>query len=450
MMNILKKTNFPFSVFLIAIVTWVFLAIGIYFLNKYVVFTGNNLLFPFSVIYPSSFLIIGSLFCLLFLGTGLLAYSYHQRLNFFVIYIICTLLIVFGNMGQGNIDIAFLQPFYYKGRQYYTDAINITDWKLWILNFNHNLESFQLHTRTHPPYTTLIHYFFLELFNGNILGLSLSFLVISLFSFPLMNVLMKNFRIDKTKRKFLLLLFAIIPAVNIYLLVSIDALVLTSTLLFLCGVSTIFIKNKLTFLGVLMSVSGLILTNMLTFSGLFLFAFLGILALIMLYKKQYSVFINCVICTILTVAFFYGSYEVTGSNHLQTFTEASHSENPNGFMLLHSPIVYFFTRLEDIGEILIFLSFAFIALFFSFKNENLGLFSDNQVNIFSFTGIGALGLMFLTGAYGTGETARACLYIVPFFLLFLKNLNNNRTLNILYILCLLQTFGMQLIGNYYW
>ncbi|ANF52476.1 hypothetical protein A0O34_18990 [Chryseobacterium glaciei] len=450
MMNILKKTNFPFTVFLIAIVTWIFLAVAVFLINKYVVFTGNNLLFPFSVIYPSSFLIIGSLFCLLFLGTGLLAYQYHPKLNFFVIYMICALLIVFGNMGQGNVDIAFLQPFYLKGRQYYADAINITDWKLWMLNFNHNLESFQMHTRTHPPYTTLIHYAFLELFNGSILGLSLSFLVISLCSFPLMNLLMKNFRFDKTKRKFLLILFAVIPSVNIYLLVSIDALVLTSTLLFLCGISTIFIKNKLSFLGILMSVSGLILTNMLTFSGLFLFAFLGLLVLVTLYKKQYSVFFSSIICFVLTVAFFYGSYEVTGSNHWETFREASHSENPNGFMLLHSPVVYFFTRLEDIGEILIFLSFAYMALFFSFKNENLGLFSDKQVNIFSFTGLTALGVMFLTGAYGTGETARACLYIVPFFLLFLKELNNNRTLKVLYILCLLQTFGMQLIGNYYW
>lgn len=450
MMNILKKTNFPFTVFLIAIVTWIFLAVAVFLINKYVVFTGNNLLFPFSVIYPSSFLIIGSLFCLLFLGTGLWAYQYHQKLNFFVIYIICTLLIVFGNMGQGNVDIAFLQPFYFKGRQYYADAIKITDWRLWILNFNNNLESFQMHTRTHPPYTTLIHYAFLELFNGSILGLSLSFLAISLCSFPLLNLLMKNFRIDKTKRKFLLILFAIIPSVNIYLLVSIDALVLTFTLLFLCGISTIFVKNKLSFVGILMSVAGLILTNMITFSGLFLFAFLGLLVLFTLYKKQYSVFISSIICILLTVAFFYGSYEVTGSNHWETFREASHSENPNGFILFHSPIVYFFTRLEDIGEILIFLSFAYVALLFSFKNETLGLFSDEQITVFSLTGIIALGLMFLTGAYGTGETARACLYIVPFFILFLKGLNSNRTLKLLYVLCLLQTFGMQLIGNYYW
>ncbi|MCW3162362.1 hypothetical protein [Chryseobacterium oryctis] len=449
MMKYLEKTNFPLKVFFIAIFVWIFLAVSIFLLNKYVVFTGNNLLFPFSVIYPSSFLIIGSLFCLLFLGTGFLAYHYHQKLSFFAVFLVCILLIVFGNMGQGSVDIAFLQPFYYKGRQYYADAVNITDWKLWILNFNNNLESFQLHTKTHPPYTTLIHYAFLELFNGSILGMSLGFLAISVLSFPLMNLLMKNFNIEKTKRKFLLLLFAIIPSVNIYLLVTIDAIILTSTLLFLCGISKIYLTNKLNFFGIVMASVGLIITNMLSFSGLFLLAFLGLLALFTLFKKQFSVAIASFICTVLMVAFFYGSYEYTGSNHLTTFFEASHSENPKGFMLLHSPIIYFFTRLEDICEILFFLSFAYVAYFFSFKNKNFNLFTDKQLNAFSFSGLIALGVMFLTGAYGTGETARACLYIVPFFVLFLKELKTE-SLNTLYVLCLLQTFAMQLIGNYYW
>lgn len=448
-MKYFEKTNFPLKVFFTAIFVWVFLAAGIFFLNKYVVFTGNNILFPFSVIYPSSFLIVGSLFCLLFLGTGLLAYSYYQKLNFFAIYLVCILLVVLGNMGQGNFDIAFLQSFYLKGRQYYTDAVNITDWKLWLMNFNDNLEMFQLHTRTHPPYTTLLHYAFLELFNGSIAGLSLSFFAISIISFPLMNVLMKNFGIEKTRRKIVLLLFAVIPSINIYLLVTIDAIILTSTLLFLCGISKIYLQNKLSFLGILMSLSGLIITNMITFSGLFMLAFLGILSLVTLYKKQYSVFIASAVCIVLTAAFFYLSYDFTGSSHLTTFMEASHSENPKGFMLLHSPVIYFFTRLEDIAEILFFLSFAYIAYFFSFKNQDYNLFTDKNINIFSFSGIAALGLMFLTGAYGTGETARACLFIVPFFVLFLKDLKSS-SLSVLYILCLLQTFGMQLIGNYYW
>ena len=58
--------------------------------------------------------------------------------------------------------------------------------------------------------------------------------------------------------------------------------------------------------------------------------------------------------------------------------------------------------------------------------------------------------MFLTGAYGTGETARACLYIYPFFLLLLIRITTIQTLlNIAYI-ALFQTFFMQMLGDYFW
>lgn len=448
MIKYFKESNFPIRIFFLAIGIWLFLAAAVYYINQFV-FTGNNILFPFSVIYPSAFLMLGILFSLLFLGVGLLAHNAHQKLGFFSIYIICILLIILGNMSQGNIDIAFLQPFYFKGRQYYADAINITDWQLWLKDFNQNLETFQLHTRTHPPYTTLIHYLFLKIFNDNILGLSLSFLAISVLSFPLFNQLLKNFSVEKSHRKLMLLLFAVIPSVNIYLLVSVDAIVLMAILLFLCGVSKIFLDNKITFFSIIWMTLGMIIMNLMSFSGLFLVAFLGLLSLATLYRKSFSVTIASIICVLLSIVFFVWISDFTGSNYLETFLDASHSENKNGFMLLHSPIIYFFTRLEDIGEILFFLSFAFVAYFFSFKNKNFNLFEDKKVNVFAFSGILALGLMFLTGAYGTGETARACLFIVPFFVLFLKNLEF-RDLSVLFVLCLIQTFGMQLIGNYYW
>lgn len=448
MVNYFKKSNFPTGIFFIAIVIWLFLAVAVYYINQFV-FTGNNILFPFSVIYPSNFLLAGVFFCLLFLGVGLLAYNNYRKLSFFAIFLLCILLVFLGNMGQGSIDVAFLQPFYYKGRQYYADAIMITDWQIWLKNFNKNLESFQLHTRTHPPYTTLIHYFFLELFNGSILGLSLGFFAISVLSFPLLNILMKNFDIESSRRKLLLLLFAVIPAVNIYMLVSIDGLVLMAALLFACGLSKVYVENRLSLIAIISMFLGLTLMNLMSFSGLFLIAFSGLLCLLTLYKKQFSVTIATLLSIVLTTGFIFWLSDFTGSNYLETFFEASHSENPNGFMFFHNPIIYFFTRLEDIFEILFFLSFGYVAYFFSFKSERINFFDDKKIKAFSFSAIIALGVMFLTGAYGTGETARACLYIVPFFVLFLKNVEN-RDVSIIFMIGLLQTFGMQLIGNYYW
>ena len=141
-------------------------------------------------------------------------------------------------------------------------------------------------------------------------------------------------------------------------------------------------------------------------------------------------------------------HATTGYGHLDTFLEASHSENPDGFRLLHQPFVYLMTRLEDIGEILLFLSFGFVAVFFSKKSETV-VFGDQKLNILFFSAISALSAMLLTGAYGTGETARACLFLVPYFLILLKDVDSDQ-FKILFYLCLFQTFGMQMIGNFYW
>lgn len=133
---------------------------------------------------------------------------------------------------------------------------------------------------------------------------------------------------------------------------------------------------------------------------------------------------------------------------MECFLLASHSENPDGFQLFHQPFIYLMTRLEDIGEILLFLSFGFLAILFS-KRKKSHFFENKTINILFFSAIAALSAMLLTGAYRTGETARACIFIVPYFLILLKNTDDNK-FQILFYLCLFQTFGMQMIGNFYW
>jgi hypothetical protein len=141
-------------------------------------------------------------------------------------------------------------------------------------------------------------------------------------------------------------------------------------------------------------------------------------------------------------------YAITGYNQLETFLLASHSENPDGFRLFHQPLVYLMTRLEDIGEIFLFLSFGFLAVLFS-KKEGTEVFEDKNNTILFFSAVSALSAMLLTGAYGTGETARACLFMVPYFLILLKTIDAGQ-FRVLFFLCLFQTFGMQMIGNFYW
>lgn len=438
--------NFPWMVFFIAVFIWIAIAGANFYYQNQGGFTGTGILFPISVIYPNQFLWSGFMFAFLFLLSGIFAFRYSEKLNVYLLFLMAVVLVVLGNLSQGDFDTAFLQPFYLKGRQYYADAINITDGSIWLRDFTKNLEHFQLHTKTHPPFVTLLHFWILNI--SNIETLAIVFFAIGCLSFPIFYKILVYLGFEEKRRKWMLLLFAVIPSVNIYLLVSIDSLVLTSTLIFLLGFARIFDQNKIDAFSFLLISSGLILTNLITFSGLFLFAFLGCFSFYFLLKGKWNFVWLSLMTTVLFLLTFLIIYSTTGYNHLETFLQASHSENPDGFRLLHQPFVYLMTRLEDVGEILLFLSFGFLAVFFSRKNET-EVFENRNLNILFFSAISAISAMLLTGAYGTGETARACLFLVPYFLILLKDINSDQ-FRILFYLCLFQTFGMQMIGNFYW
>lgn len=438
--------GFPWLPFFVSIAIWILLAGANFYYQSQGGYTGTGILFPISVIYPNQFLWSGFVFAFLFLTLGILGFLYAQKINVFFLFLVAIVLVLLGNLSQGDFDISFLQPFYLKGRQYYTDALNITDSSVWLRDFSKNLQQFQMHTKTHPPFVTLLHFWILNLFN--IETLAIAFFVIGCLSFPLFYQILVFLGFEETRRKWMLLLFAVVPSVNIYLLVSIDALVLTSTLIFLLGMARIYQQHKIDAASFLLITLGLILTNLLTFSGLFLFALLGFVSLYFLLKGQWSFVWLSLMSAIIFVMTFVLIYATTGYNQLETFLLASHSENPDGFRLFHQPLVYLMTRLEDICEIFLFLSFGFLAVLFS-KKAGTEVFVDKHINVLFFSAVASLSAMLLTGAYGTGETARACLFMVPYFLMLLKNIDSGQ-FRCLFFLCLLQTFGMQMIGNFYW
>jgi len=438
--------SFPWLVFFVAIFIWVAVAGANFYYQNNGGYTGTGILFPISVIYPNQFLWSGFAFAFLFLLSGIFAFKYADKLNFYLLFLIAIVLVLLGNLSQGNFDISFLQPFYLKGRQYYADAINITDGQIWLRDFSKNLEQFQMHTKTHPPFVTLLHFWILNI--SNIETLAIVFFTIGCLSFPLFYQILVYLGFEETRRKWMLLLFAVIPSINIYLLVSIDALVLTSTLIFLLGFARIFHHNKIDIISFLLISSGLILTNLLTFSGLFLFAFLGCVSFCFLLKGKWNFVWLGLMSTVVFILAYAIIYVTTGYDQLETFLLASRSENPDGFRLFHQPFVYLMTRLEDIGEIFLFLSFGFLAVLFS-KRPGTEVFENRNINILFFSAIAAISTMLLTGAYGTGETARACLFLVPYFLILLKDIGSDQ-FKILFYLCLFQTFGMQMIGNFYW
>lgn len=114
-------------------------------------------------------------------------------------------------------------------------------------------------------------------------------------------------------------------------------------------------------------------------------------------------------------------------------------------MLFSEPLNYFVTRVEDVFEIVVFLSLGIMAFLTTIKYK----LQNNLYGTLSLIAIVILLLMFLTGAYKTGETARACLFVVGFVLILLRNIPTP-LLTSLISFAALQTILMQILGFYYW
>ena len=137
-------------------------------------------------------------------------------------------------------------------------------------------------------------------------------------------------------------------------------------------------------------------------------------------------------------------------NHFYGFVLASLIENLDGFSGFVEPVVYIMTRIENITEIAIFFSFGCLAAVFNQNSlkKAFGNYQRLETGLALFA-IMTLTMMFVAGAFRTGETARACLFIYPYLILPFFNAES-RILSDLIILAGLQTAAMQLFGWYFW
>lgn len=439
----------PKKTFFILLAVWFLAAILNFISIKIGYYTGCDWVFPFSVIHLPYIGWEKFIFALLYAGTAAFAYKYIEKLHLYQIFLLSLALIVTGNLLQGTFDIAFLRPFYYQGRQYYHDALAVQDGLQWLQNFNADQGSFQLHTNTHPPFAVLLHHVLLQWGAGSVGFLAVCFVAVTMLYLPFLYLILKEFSsISALQRKWLILLSAAIPAVNIYSAVSLDGPILAFSTMFLWAVVRICSTGRLELMPVLAGLFGLLATNMLSYSGLFLFAFGGLVALYYFLKRQYAMTVFLVLSVVVYLLLFYFIYVNFNYDHLAAFRHASKSENRYGFMLTAIPYVYFWTRFQDVAEILLYLSLGCTTVIFAHFRSILASL-PMSVEVLVASGFGALGLMLLSGAYGTGETARACLYIYPFFILLLSHFSRER-LRFFVLFALVQTFFMQFFINHFW
>ena len=190
----------------------------------------------------------------------------------------------------------------------------------------------------------------------------------------------------------------ILPAIQIYYLATLDALItalLTATLYLFC-----FCAGRKAYIGAMFTLST---SFLLTFVSIFILPVLVGFELIVKRSLKRSFIVIGGVIVIHSLLYIF-----TGYNALQAFHTASVYENPKGFMLFVDPVNYFFTRIEDVAEIILFLGpFLFILLIRGLKKIQF-----QPLAVLTVLGCGTLIAMYATGAWRTArQRGLVCLFI---------------------------------------
>lgn len=337
------------------------------------------------------------------------------------------LLIVLGNLIQGGFAAGLVMPLAGKtGSHYLSASRRITDVASWLRSFNGIQHALFRQPKTHPPFATLL----FHLFRAPAVIAS-AFTILASLSIPLVGKAMRAAGASAARAGECALLFALIPAVNIYGGATLDGVVLAASSLFLLGLTILCNRDVVSRPAVAMFAAGLIAANALTFGGLFLVAVGAVFAV-----RHRTVRTAMVVSAIGALAAYAVLKFGFGYDHIGAFLTATRAENPGGFLAFAQPLHYFLTRLENVGNVALFLSVPVLAVLLRRRLAPIAL-----------TAVAVLSLMFLAGAYRTGETARACLFVYPFLILGLKDLP---TLHMRWLMlaAAIQTLAMQVLGAY--
>jgi hypothetical protein len=340
----------------------------------------------------------------------------------------------------GDARSGVLVPQSLEGQEYWHDAIQIADPLYFFGHYNEIQPTLHEHAHTHPPGAVLTYYFLLRVFADP------AFISIAIMLFSVAVTVVFFYRLVATETtdgtaKYMAFLIALLPAVQVYYLATIDA-VITSLLITVLYLSC-FGKSKW---ATPAAAAILTLSFLLTFVSIYIVPVLVGYELIVKRSMRRTIVVLATVIGIHAVLYF-----ATGYNGWAAFREASHFENPNGPMPLVDTVNYLFTRLEDVAEILFFFGPFLIVMFWR------GIKKPTFTPLFTLSALGIATLlgMFLVGAWRTGETARACAFIYPFLLFPIAKLldsepqQKNARLQ-LASLVFLQTVAMQSLGTFHW
>lgn len=371
-----------------------------------------------------------------------------------------SVLLVFTNLLQGYHN-GFVAPLAYKD-SYYQAAVRIADPLAFVGAYEETQLGLPVHASTHPPGSVLVHYAFDQLF-GSPAAVSVAMATVSLVvSGSLLHRLLRSY-FDPALAQYVTLLFVLLPAVQIYYLSSLDAIIVA---LFLGAVYSFTRESRL--------VAGvgtfccLALAAWHTFLFVFLLPVLGGIAL---YRRDRS---GLFVLHLLGLAGCYLAVDfLLGYDYLDSFRIASDQQTVaatqhftpterqvkestasgiEAFLLVADPVKYVYTRAENVAEIALFFT-PYLCVLWARGLSSLRV--RREAFVLSALGVVSLSGLFAAGVYHTGETARGAMYLYPFLLLPVAGALHSadptrRDEWILAALVFAQTVLMQFIGFYQW
>jgi hypothetical protein len=300
-----------------------------------------------------------------------------------------------------------------------------------------------IHSRVHPPGPMVVIWSLRQLrddpaFVGAVMA------VAAILSAGFFYLIARHWFTDKAARA-MMGVYLLLPAVQIYGWATIDALILLTFAAAAYG----WLKRgeKRWFL---VCVVMTWLSMLLTFAGLLLIGFYVVEEFWRGRKINHSAkvfFLVGGLWLLMELGF--------GYSYLESFEIARSFEGPGGFYGFRDPLSYVMTRAEDVLEPLVFLGP--VVFLFLLLGVRSGLFGKSRPDWFPFFGsmLTVMGVFLLGGAYYTGETARAALFLVPFLLLpvgYAWEKSGGKLISEkgLLLAVFAQTVVMQLFGRFGW
>ncbi len=335
-----------------------------------------------------------------------------------------------------------LIPVSTDGQEYYHDALAVQDPVQFLRDYATIQPTLHRHALTHPPGAVLVFYVLATLLvDPGLVAVFIAVVSVSFSCLFLYGILKDDVGPDTAR--YVTFLFTLLPAVQIYFLASLDALVTA----LLIGALFFFTRPNAT-RSIAGSAAMLLLAFQLTFVTVLI---LPVLAGCEFLRRRSVLRAAAVIAAVLASQVLI--YALSAYDPIRAFRVASAYENPHGFTGLIDPVNYLFTRLEDVAELLLFFGPFLLVLLMRDSRTTRG--KESRAWDLALLASGTILVMFMTGAFRTGETARPLAFLYACWLLpvghYLDGLRPSDSGRAqLATLVFGQTIFMQLLGNFFW